>query len=502
MPSLNDFRRYPLTLTLLLLASWTATSVFGQANSPTMRYGWKQGQTYMYNVQVEADRGDYLEVLSGNPNYNVTSADRDNIKFTFTGTLMESTKQKPGKNVIVVGPPRLRSPFSPLGGVGIGGLGRPHEITINPRGEIVSMQGSSQLPFLLGNLSELMLELLPEKNEPTWTTSKDTAITLSNSMFPRPIFRNEDRQQIKATERTTYTLEKVNGDFATIQKIYELRTAELTNGKPRFEIAGRGPITFDVKQGTPVAMEFQQTFAVREGNNTEETGLKITYKLLDSAEAAKIKTAAEEARKVAESKQKEAAKPFEGSELTTSLDDLKSGDQGKLIRALSTFQNKKPAEPNAAVAKALESLLTSNNLNTRNQAAKALENWATTDSAASLATAIESKDLFVRHSAMKALARIAPADGAELIAERMNELSDRAHAAKVLQEIGSAAEPATLKMLSHKEWQVRWEAVKVLKEIGTKKSLDPLKPLQTKDENIFVRQTSGQAIEAIQKRDK
>jgi hypothetical protein len=458
-----------------------------------MRYGWKAGQTYMYNVRIEADRGDYLEVHSGNPSYTVTSADRDNIKITFGGMLGESTQQKPGKNVVIVGPPRIRPPF---------GLRGPHQITINPRGEIVSIQGSSQLPFLLGNLSELMLELLPEKNEPTWSTSKETAITLSNSMFPRPIFRNEDRQQIKATEKTTYTFEKVNGDLATIQKTYDLRTAELSNGKPRFEVAGRGPITFDVKQGTPVSMEFQQTFAVREGNNTEEIGVKITYKLLDAAEMAKIKQAAEEARKVAETKQKEAAKPFEGSELEKALDDIKSGDQGRLIRSLTTFQNKKPAEPNAAVAKALESLLTSDNLNTRNQAAMALENWATTDSAGTLATAIESKDLFVRHSVMKALARIIPADSAELIAERLTENSDRGHAAKILQEIGPAAEPAVLKMLSHKEWQVRWEAVKVLKEIGTKKSLEPLKPLQSKDDNIFVRQTSGQAIEAIQKRDK
>lgn len=477
------------------------TTALGQANSPPLRYGWKQGQTYMYNVSVEADRGDFVEVLSGNPGYTVTAASNDNIKFTFSGTLHESRKQKPGKNVIVVGPPRIRTPFSPLSGVG-GAFSRGHEITINPRGEIVSMEGSSQLPFLLGNLSELMLELLPEKNEATWSTSKDTAITLSNSLFPRPIFRNEDQKQIKAVEKTTYTLEKVAGDTATIQKTYELRTTELVNGKPRFEISGRGPVTFDVKRGTPLAMEFQQTFAVREGNSTEETGLKITYKLLDEAEVAKIKLAAEENRKVAEAKQKESAKPFDGSELEKALAGVKSGDQFKAGSALSTFQNKKPTEPNAEVAKAIESLLASDNINTRIQAAKALENWATTDSAATLATALGDSNVFVRQSAMKALARVAPADGAELIAERLAELSDRNHAAQTLQSIGSSAEPALLKMLTHKEWQVRWETVKVLKEIGTKKSIDPLKPLQDKDDNVFVRQTSKQAIEAIQKRDK
>jgi HEAT repeat protein len=100
------------------------------------------------------------------------------------------------------------------------------------------------------------------------------------------------------------------------------------------------------------------------------------------------------------------------------------------------------------------------------------------------------------------LARVAPVEGAELIASRMAEVSDRFNAAAALKSIGAPAEPAVRKMLSHQEWQVRLEAVNVLKEIGTKASIDALKPLSETDDFILVKQMAAQAIEAIQKRDK
>jgi hypothetical protein len=473
-----------------------------ESKAPGLRYGWKQGQTYMFRVHIEVDRGDYVEVLSGNPSYNVLSSDKDAIKFTFHGTLQESRQPKPGKNVVYVSPPRVRPPFSPFQGVGSGGLARTHEITINPFGEIVSMQGSSQLPFLLGNLSELMLVLLPEGNKKTWGTTHDVAITLSNGMFPRLIFREDDRQQIKAVGKTTYTLEKITADTATLRKTHELRTTELVNGKPRFEVSGRGLVTFDLKRGTPTAMDFTHTLTAREGTVAEELGLKISCKLLSEAEVAQVKQAEEEARKEQEAKQREAAKPFEAQELAAALADLTSTDQLRMLRALTAFQNKKPVAPSAEVAKTLESLLSSDNVSTRVQAARALENWATTDSVATLVNALADSNVFVRKSAMNALARVAPVEGAELIASRMAEVSDRFNAAAALKSIGAPAEPAVRKMLSHQEWQVRLEAVNVLKEIGTKASIDALKPLSETDDFILVKQMAAQAIEAIQKRDK
>jgi hypothetical protein len=107
--------RFVCLLAILLFGQHS----FGQENAATdapLRYGWKAGQTLVYSVTVEADRGDYSDILKGRPSFRVTSADGDGITASFSGTLSESRQVKPGKRIIFRGPRRF-SPFSPFTGV-------------------------------------------------------------------------------------------------------------------------------------------------------------------------------------------------------------------------------------------------------------------------------------------------------------------------------------------------------------------------------------------------
>ena len=470
-----------------------------------LRYGWKAGQTLAYSVTVEADCGEYVAVLKGTPTYTVQSADGDSIELLFRGTLNGLNRQKK-QNIHRPGRfpfrpafrPIHHSPFSSATGVGPGGLLRGTELTMNPRGQIVRMTGSSQLPYLLGNLSELMLETLPEKNQKKWTATKDVAITKSQGRFPRPSFLHDrDETSTTATQETVYTIQETTDNEVVIDKSYELKTAALVNGKPQFEITGTGQVHFDLAAGVPATMDFEQRLIEREGNVTKETPIKITYKLLDEAEREKLRQTTEVATtKVAAGK---AAKPLSDSERKQTLADLASGERIRFLRRLGELQFKAPEAPDDEVASALAVHLENEQNSIRCAAAKALETWATTQTVPALLKALDDDFPIVRMSATKALGRLKPAQAAEPIAKRLPNLQDRIWSSNALRKMGAVAEPAVLELATHHAWEVRTEVCKILAEIGTPKSEPALKKMQN-DENPLVKGMASKALADIEKR--
>jgi hypothetical protein len=368
-------------------------------------------------------------------------------------------------------------------------------MTVNDRGEVISSKGSSQLPYLLGNLSELPLERLPKKPQQTWTIPHETAIVLSDG-HPRPrMFAQDDRAQIKATEETSFTIDKVDDDTVTITRRYEFKTAETIMGKPRFEIQGEGKLTFDRKLGCPSKLEATQKIIHREAAKTTETPLKISYRLLTEKEKAEL------------GKTPEGAPLFPGEPLTEelqkqALDDLKSGDKLRTLKALTLLQGKEPAanKPNKEIAKALEEMLADKEGTTRFSAGRALVKWATPDSIPGLIKALGSEDVLVRHGCMDALSRLKADSAAEAIAKRLPELQDRFKARQALEAMGAAAEPAALKMADNPAWEVRMEVCNVLEKVGTQKSVATLTNLQQNDANGLVKVTAKKALDAIEKR--
>ncbi len=484
--SLVRWARLGALLLSLLTLSWVgAAPVPEGGKTATPRYLWKEGQTHVYSVTVEVDQGDYLDILSGTPSFTVGKADQDGIQVTFRGALRERQQAKPGKRILF-GPSRI-SPFSPF--TGVGSTPRSTELKISSRGEILSVKGSSQLPYLLGNLSQLLLEPLPKENEKAWKVTRDIAITQSEGRLGRPIVRPADQKQLKATWEVNYTIDQTRGDTAIIAKKTELRTAETVGGKPRFEIVGEGQLTFDLKNGLTSKLEFQQKLFVREANATEETPIKITATLLDEAERARLAKTAEGAplfpnQPLGDDLQKQA------------LADLKSGDKLRTLKALNLLQTKDPEKPNKELAQALEGLLTDKDQSLRFLASRALVKWAGPDSVLALTRALEDENISVRHNAMDALGRLKAEAATEPMARKLTSSQDRFKATQALQAMGSTAEAAVLKLADDKEWMVRSEVCKILKVIGTQKSVPALTALQN-DPQALVKRQAKEALDAI-----
>src|SRR5205823_331888 len=135
---------------------------------------------------------------------------------------------------------------------------RTMDLVINDRGEVVSSRGTTQLPYLLGNLAQLVLPTLPKEAEQTWKQSREFNISFAESRFPRSPLRGDDSTVIKATQETTWKVEKVDGDTVVLSKKMEIRTAEMVTGKPRLEVQGEGKLTFNTKIGAPSKLEMEQ----------------------------------------------------------------------------------------------------------------------------------------------------------------------------------------------------------------------------------------------------
>lgn len=476
----------PIVLALLLVASTALHARAGEDNK--LRYRWKTGDNPMYHVTVEADHGDYLDVMTGHPGFTVTGANADGITVTFRGALSRKQQLKPGVKGIIM--PRPSSPFSPFTGIG---TVRSITMTINDRGEVITTTGTTQLPYLLGQLSDLMLETLPKENDKTWKSTQNLTITMSNSLFPRPTIARIEGKQTKATQETSYSIDTISNDTVILNKTVDLTTAETVGGKPRIEIHGQGKVTFDKKVGIATKLDFEQKMTFRDDGRTDDTPLKITYRLLSEQEKSDLAKTAEGAplfpqQPLAENLQKQA------------LEDLKSGEKSKQLRALIMLQNKEPEKTNKEIAAAAEELLTGGDSSLRHLAARTLGKWGTKDSHAALLKCLDEKEVILRHAAMESLGKLKSEAAAEPIAKRMSELQDRFQAAKALRLIGPVAEPSVIKLTEHADWQVRYEACKILGEVGAEKSVPTLTALQTTDENNLVRNTAKKALEEIGKR--
>lgn len=478
----------------LLSLFFTASALPAADEAPQLRYGWKTGQTHVYNVTIEADYGDYFEILSGTPLYQVTAADQDSIKLTTRGGLAEKQQLKPEKKGILLRGPR--TPFSPFTGVG---STRGMELVINDRGEMISAKGSTQLPFLLGDLSLLMLDRLPKDAAKTWKHSRELSIVQAESGLPRPFARVDDRNVTKATMDITYTIDKVEDGTITVTRKVEMKTAEMVGGKPKIEIEGEGKLTFDRKLGCFSELDAKQKIVQRDADKWHETPLKISYKLLSEAEAKEL------------SKKAEGTLLFPSEPLTEELQkqalaDLKSGEKVKLLRTLSLLGNKdakvekEPTQVQKDIAKEIEKVLTGTDKTLHFSASRALAKWATKESIPQLVKNLESTETLTRHAAMDGLAMLKAEEGVEPIAKRLAELPDRLTARKALQAYGPKAEAEVLKMASHTEWAVRNEACNILGAIGTEKSVPTLTAMSQSDANALVKRNAKQAVEAIEKR--
>jgi hypothetical protein len=476
-------------------------------NAPALRYGWKAGQQYAYQVKIEVDLGDQVLEMTGSPNYSVRSADKDRAVLLFRGTLMENSRSKGGgppfgprgprgRGRMGPGPyagPRMHSPFSPMTGVGPFGMARETELTVDPLGNVARQEGTSQLPFLMGNLSQLMIEYLPATPQQSWRVAHGSGIVMKEEGMPRFGPRANDEGFVPATEKTTYTIDSVTDKAVVIRKQYEFRAASTGSDKPPFEISGDGKYTFDKQEGVSGSLDFAMKVTFRKGGLSVDFPVRATYHLIDEAEKAAIAKAAKEA-------EAERKRPLGDKEVGDLLADLKSGEQSRVRRAAQQLATKSPEKPDAEIAKALENLAASEqNDFARANAAKALENWSAPANVPGLLKVLNDRNPMVRVSAIKALSKHKAQEAIGPISQQLQDLFTRGPAVEFLKAMGPAAEPAVIKLLENLEPAVRTEAASVLKVIGTKECLPALEKAAN-DPNVFAKNSAQDALSAVRSR--
>jgi hypothetical protein len=381
----------------LTTAVWLAASSAHAASPELLRYRGQEGQTYAYDVTITGETDDYVEELKGVISFKFDEVTGEQLKVTYHGGLKSSRKSKPREGGGGVGPRGLapfgpgafpRPPMSPFATTRFTGTTTTtNELIVTPRGEVKSMKGDSQLPYLLGNLSLMTFEPLSEEPQDSWTVNLGIAITDGGGPSGHPLFGrfgpfsgNRPEERTAGSEVVTYSTERVDGALVVFDKTYRLRSSV---GDESYEINGTGKWTFNRHLGVSESLDFQQKLEVREGNTTRVYPVTIRYRRLSADEWNKIEqervAAAKKLREEVERKaaaQKAAAEaPIEGDERVEVLETLRSDDVARIEAALKTLGDK-TERSDEEIARAIEPLLEHAHSSVRENAEKALAKFS------------------------------------------------------------------------------------------------------------------------------
>ena len=441
------------------------------AKGPKLHYAWKEGQTYVYRVRIAAERGDFKEDYTGDVTYTVKSARNNETQLNMSGTV-SGTERGESLNVVILS--RHHVAFSRHTRT-VPAI----SITVDDLGRVVQSDDGPRLPYLLGDLAQFVIEPLSAAGEDSWAVSTDTGGSLVGTWHPYYRYRQAGfNDGLAANERTTYTIEGTNGKLTTIAKHFELATIAVVLGKPRVDATGDGKLTFNNARGVVGSLEFTMRVTARDKNRAEEIPLKVSYRLLDEEEVAKIAKDAENARS-------EKERPLTEKEITAAIADLNRVITKESRVPPSSWRKNRPA-PNAKAAKALESvMLNGDNAIDRSNAAKAMKAWSSQDDVAALISALNDSWPPVRADAIEALTKFKPVSAIVPVSQRLLDMQNRDAAAKFLKAMGPVAESAVLIHMDNSDPWVRKEACEILKVIGTKNCTSALKKA-TKDSNWLV----------------
>jgi hypothetical protein len=495
-----------------------------------LRYRWKKGQSYVYRVKIKGDRGYYSEYYAGDVTYTVKSIEPDGAVLGMSANMTRGDRLEPVDVFVIASPADPMGPFGSNGPFGPNGppgptigpppgfgpfgrstrfrtttrTGKDLAITVDALGRVEHIEGDAQLPFLLGDLSQLMIEVLPDAKKTAWTVANDTGVSVIGTYYPYYRFWGSGYHEgVPAIEKCVYTIREHTGRQVTIAKQYELTSgAASVSGKPRFEATGDGTFVFDVERGLTASMDFRMRVAVHEGIRTEESPVRITYRLLTEEEIATAKKEAEETKKKEELAKKEKLRPLTDQEIETTLADLTSGETERITASAKLLAEKKPITPNPKIAQALEPLmLTGDDVGVRANAANAMKNWSTPENVPALLKALADDWGPVQSAAMEALAKHKVKGAIKPVAHLLHNGHVRRSALQFLKTMGADAEDDILAQLiaSSDDW-VRADVCKLLGEIGTKKSLPELEKA-VMDESWMVNGNARKALTQIKNRE-
>lgn len=305
---MNGFRVHCTTYAVALLVLALSAAV-GQADE--LQYGWKPQQEFAYQVDITADLNSAKESLKGVVTFTGKANLNEMLRVSYQGGLTKKRQAKPSTNSGGSAAPGRRGPSRGprgFGGPGRGGPPRPggpsifsnpfsgltqttNELTLSSQGELNSIRGSSQLPYLLGHLSILFFEPLPATGQKAWTVENGVSITEGGGRSSRPPFFRPTpsatpEKRTAASETTSFTIESATAQFVVVAKTYALNMPAGEDSDTSFEIDGTGKWTFNRALQVPESLDFNQKLIVRDGNATVTIPMTVKYKRLSADELA------------------------------------------------------------------------------------------------------------------------------------------------------------------------------------------------------------------------
>lgn len=363
------------------------------AGAEELAYQWKPGQKFSYEVGVTIDSDSETSNYKGVIHYTVGNVSPGQATVTYKGGLKETKKYKAirrgGFGPFGPGgfrPPSIPSPFSQP--TFRGKTQTTNKITITPRGQTLAMEGDSQLPYLIGNVSLLPFEPLPDGDVTRWTDDGGVSITEKGNDDRHPFgrfgpmspFARQGQNNVQAAgEESQYQIQSTKGDLVLVKKTYRLHTPP-TKDNPSFDMSGMGTWTFDKKDNVPHACDMKLTLTVKLKNTSTSVPISVKYERLTPEKVAAMEAAAktreeELARAAAEAKRMSET-PLTPQEKQETLRALASGDNTLIRTTLDKLGRKSLKNPDPEVAAAIQPHLSSNDRFVSKSAASAMAKWS------------------------------------------------------------------------------------------------------------------------------
>ncbi len=307
----------------LLLACLLPTML--NASAQSLDYKLTKDQVVPYRVTVTATLPSSVETLKGLIALTGKGADGENQIIEFKGGLTKSTKSTRPQTMPFRGGFRGR----PGGGPPRGPFDQPDfrgltqstsTLVISSKGDVESMRGDSQLPYLLGNLSMMPFDRLPAEGKTAWDDGTSLTITSkdeSSRFGPRfgPFARgNKEETTTGGGEKSEYKVQQDDGNLVTIRKTYSLTSPAVTSEDTGFEMQGSGTWVFNRELGMSESMDFKVDMTVKSENTSTKIPLTIQWNRIPAQEYNDFLKQREEARAAAIAKAKRPANPVKISE--------------------------------------------------------------------------------------------------------------------------------------------------------------------------------------------
>lgn len=463
------------TLTLRTLILGGCLSLTAGAHAAGLKYAPTE-EPARYAVRITAAEPEYTDILKGDVKLDIAQR-KDGLATATTGVLQSSQRTNDGLATFT----KLGSRLTHLS---FGAPAMASAFNIDPSGSATAPAASAAKttpelpPFMLGDLSRILLQPLSSNGASPWELDRDCAIII------QPADRRSGSKPIilPAHEHAIYNLGDTTAERAQISERYEVKTNELVNGAPRVQVTTDGFVTFDTRTGIPHSIDLKGTLFTTSAAGTEKTPITVYARLLE--------------RPLAPRGGGPGLSDEERDKLIAELDPKDHKDRSNAVRRL---QSSAADDHCSEVAEALIGCLDDPDLFVRWGAVDALKVWADTDSIPPLCNrALVDPEHAVRWATLECLGVLKDPRSAEPLAARLDS-PDEGFVSAPLIKLGPPAEAAVIPYLKDQEWTVRMDACKVLGQIGGFRSVHPLQAL-SRDENGIVQGAAMDALKAIYQR--